>query len=87
MGSKGTIGIIPRVSDVRGRDKKGDRFISPQEQVASTAAYCAADGYDTQTVESMDLNVSHTTPLDERPGMSEGFRRVASGEWVGLGFS
>ena len=34
MDSKGTIGIVPRVSDVKGRDKRGDRFISPDEQIA-----------------------------------------------------
>jgi hypothetical protein len=44
MAAKGTIGIVPRVSDVGGRDKKGDRFISPQEQIRTTEAYCRAHG-------------------------------------------
>src|SRR5947207_2943086 len=37
--SKGTIGIVVRVSDVRGRDKRGDRFISPEEQVRRARGY------------------------------------------------
>ncbi len=85
--SKGTIGIVVRVSDVNGRDKKGDRFISPTEQIAKGSGYCKADGYEVVVIEPMDLNVSHTVALDERPGMSEALRMVESGEIVGLGFS
>jgi DNA invertase Pin-like site-specific DNA recombinase len=83
--TKGTIGIVVRVSDVKGRDKKGDRFISPPEQIAKTTAYCRAAGYDVQVIEPMDLNVSHTTALDERPAMGQALRLVESGTLVGVG--
>lgn len=78
MQTAGVIGIVVRVSDVKGRDKKGDRFISPQEQVQHTTAYCRAAGYDVLVIEPTDLNVSHTTPLDERPAMGEALRQVES---------
>jgi hypothetical protein len=85
--SKGTIGIVVRVSDVKGRDKRGDRFISPAEQIGTASAYCRADGYDVLVIEPQDLNVSHTTPLDERDGMSKGLRLIATGEIQRLAFS
>jgi DNA invertase Pin-like site-specific DNA recombinase len=87
MASKGTIGIVVRVSDVKGRDKRGDRFISPAEQIAKASPYCHGDGYDVLVIEPMDLNVPHKTPLDERPGMSEALRMVESGELAGIGVS
>ena len=74
--TKGTIGIVVRVSDVRGRDKKGDRFISPDEQIRRRATYCQSAGYDVRVIEPTDLNVSHTTPLDERPALGEALRLV-----------
>jgi DNA invertase Pin-like site-specific DNA recombinase len=85
MAEQGTIGIVVRVSDVRGRDKRGDRFISPDEQVRHTSAHCRASGYAVQVIEPMDLNVSHTTPLDERPAMSEALRLVEAGALAGIG--
>lgn len=85
--ASGTIGIVVRVSDVRGRDKRGDRFISPDEQVRQTGAYCRSAGYDVLVIEPSDLNVSHTTPLDERPAMGEALRLVESGAIAGIGVS
>jgi len=41
---RSVIGIVVRVSDVKGRDKKGDRYISPTEQVKVATAYCT--GFD-----------------------------------------
>jgi site-specific DNA recombinase len=85
--SSRTIGIVVRVSDVNGRDKKGDRFISPQEQVRTATAYCEAAGYEVVVIEPWDLNVSHTTPLDERGGMGEALRLVESGGLDGIAVS
>ena len=82
-----TIGVVVRVSDVKGRDKRGDRFISPTEQIATAAAYCKAAGFEVLVIEPMDLNVSHTTPLVEREGMSEALRLVESGAIQGVGVS
>jgi DNA invertase Pin-like site-specific DNA recombinase len=90
MGSKatkGTIGLVVRVSDVKGRDKRGDRFISPAEQVRTGTAYVSADGWAVRVIEPMDLNVSHTTPLDERPAMSEALRLIKKGEVQGIAVS
>jgi hypothetical protein len=57
------------VSDVKGRDKKGDRFISPELQIAGGSGYARGHGFEEFEVFE-DLNASHTTPLDDRPGMS-----------------
>jgi DNA invertase Pin-like site-specific DNA recombinase len=84
---KDTLGIVVRVSDVKGRDKKGDRFISPAEQIAQASGYCKGAGFDVRVIDPQDLNVSHTTPLDERDGMSEALRLLAEGEIHGLAFS
>jgi hypothetical protein len=43
--SKGIVGLIVRVSDVSGRDKRGDRFISPVEQISLTLLRCPRPGY------------------------------------------
>src|SRR4051812_5631663 len=83
--TRGTIGIVVRVSDVKGRDKQGDRFISPSEQEATTAAYCRTAGWDVVVMEPKDLNVSHTTALDERPAMGQALRLVEAGELDGIG--
>ena len=83
MEAKGTIGIVVRVSDVGGRDKKADRFISPDEQIRTAGAYVRAAGYDVFIVEPQDLNVSHTTPLDDRPGLGEALRLVEAGRLAG----
>jgi hypothetical protein len=58
---KGTIGVVVRVSDVKGRDKKGDRFISPDEQVRVTTAYCRADGYEVQVQRSVSFEIACST--------------------------
>ena len=41
---RSVIGIVVRVSDVKGRDTKGDRYSSPTEQVKVATAYCT--GFD-----------------------------------------
>lgn len=41
MNSKLTIGVVIRVSDVRGRDKRGDRYIAPDEQIRTATIYCS----------------------------------------------
>jgi DNA invertase Pin-like site-specific DNA recombinase len=84
MEAKGTVGIVVRVSDVKGRDKRGDRFISPEEQVRVATGYCEAAGYAVTVIEPKDMNVSHTTPLDERPGMGEALRLVEAGLLAGI---
>ena len=86
MASAESIGVIVCVSDVKGRDKKGDRFISPQVQAQGTTAYCREEGYDAVVIEPMDLNVPHTTPHDDRPALAEGLRLVEAGALAGLGF-
>lgn len=85
--AKGTIGIVVRVSDVRGRDRRGDRFISPDEQARHASAYCRSAGYDVVVLEPGDLDVSHTTSLDDRPAMGEALRLVERGELAGIGVS
>jgi DNA invertase Pin-like site-specific DNA recombinase len=87
MTSSRTIGVVVRVSDVKGRDKKGDRFISPAEQVRVATGYCKADGYEVVVIEPSDLNVSHTTALDQRPGMGEALRRIDAGLLDGIAVS
>src|SRR5262245_60981390 len=82
--SKGVLGLVVRVSDVAGRDKRGDRFISPVEQIRIGTGYAQSAGWEVVVVDPMDLNVSHTTALDDRPGMGEALRRVESGEWQGI---
>ena len=76
------LALVVRVSDVKGRDKKGDRFISPELQVATATGYASGRGYAVKQFE--DLNVSHTTPLDKRPGMGEALRLIESGKLAGL---
>jgi hypothetical protein len=78
--SKGVLGLVVRVSDVAGRDKKGDRFISPTEQIRIGTAYAQSDGWEVEVIEPMDLDVLHTTPLDERPAMGDALCRVETGE-------
>jgi DNA invertase Pin-like site-specific DNA recombinase len=77
-----TLALVVRVSDVKGRDKKGDRFIAPEEQVRNAEAYSRGRGFEVQAFQ--DLNVSHTTPLDARPGMGEALRLIEAGELAGL---
>ena len=69
MAGKGKLALVVRVSDVKGRDKKGDRFISPELQIAGGSGYARGRGFEEFEVFE-DLNVSHTTSLDDRPGMS-----------------
>src|SRR5947209_6451934 len=76
------LALVVRVSDVKGRDKKGDRFISPELQVATATGYASGRGYAVEQFE--DLNVSHTTQLDKRPGMGEALRLIESGKLAGL---
>jgi DNA invertase Pin-like site-specific DNA recombinase len=73
---------VVRVSDVKGRDRKGDRFIAPDEQIRNAEAYARGRGNDVQVFQ--DLNVPHATPLDLRPGMGEALRRIEAGELAGL---
>jgi DNA invertase Pin-like site-specific DNA recombinase len=79
--SKRKLALVVRVSDVRGRDRKGDRFISPDEQVRDATAY-VGDEYD--LVRFDDLNVSHKTAIDARPGMGEALKQIESGKLAGL---
>jgi DNA invertase Pin-like site-specific DNA recombinase len=82
MAADKKLALVVRVSDVKGRDKKGDRFISPELQIATATGYAAGRGYAVKKFE--DLNVSHTTPLDTRPGMGEALRLIESGKLAGL---
>lgn len=79
-----TLALVVRVSDVKGRDKKGDRFISPDEQVRKATAYAKQSGYQVQVIEPMDLNVSHKVPLNDRPAMGEALRLVEAGKLAGI---
>jgi len=83
MAGKGKLALVVRVSDVKGRDKKGDRFISPELQIAGGSGYARGRGFEEFEVFE-DLNVSHTTSLDDRPGMSSALARIEAGELAGL---
>jgi len=78
------VGLVVRVSDVKGRDKAGDKFVSPELQIAGAAGYAAGRGFEVAVIEPYDLNVSHTTPLDERPAMSRALMLVESGKLAGI---
>jgi DNA invertase Pin-like site-specific DNA recombinase len=78
------IALVVRVSDVKARDKAGDRFISPELQIAGGSGYAAGRGYAVEVIEPQDLNVSHTTPLDERPGMGAALAGVEAGKYAGI---
>jgi len=58
------VGLVVRVSDVKGRDKAADKFVSPELQIAGAAGYAAGRGFEVAVIEPYDLNVSHPTPLD-----------------------
>jgi hypothetical protein len=79
--SKQKLALVVRVSDVKGRDRKGDRFISPDEQVREATAYVGGE-YD--VVRFDDLNVSHKTPIDARRGMGEALKQIESDKLAGL---
>jgi DNA invertase Pin-like site-specific DNA recombinase len=78
------LALVVRVSDVGGRDKKGDRFISPTEQIRTATRYARDAGFEVEVVEPQDLNVSHTTPLDQRPAMGQALRLVEEGKRSGI---
>jgi len=78
------VGLVVRVSDVKGRDKAADKFVSPELQIAGAAGYAAGRGFEVAVIEPYDLNVSHTTPLDERPAMSRALMLVESGKLAGI---
>jgi DNA invertase Pin-like site-specific DNA recombinase len=82
MQNQEKLALVVRVSDVKGRDKKGDRFISPDEQVRDGTVYARSAGYEIQRFD--DLNVSHTVPLDERPGMSAALKLIEAGKLAGI---
>ena len=81
---KRTLALVVRVSDVKGRDRDGDRFISPDQQVRDASAYARAAEFAVRVIEPKDLNVSHTTPLDDRPAMGAALRLVETGELGGI---
>ena len=83
MAGKGKLALVVRVSDVKGRDKRGDRFISPELQVAAGSGYARGRGFGEFEVFE-DLTVSHTTPLDDRPGMCAALVKIEAGELAGL---
>ncbi|MDQ2911308.1 MAG: recombinase family protein [Actinomycetota bacterium] len=83
MAAKGKLALVVRVSDVKGRDKKGDRFISPELQIAGGSGYARGRGF-TEFEVFEDLNVSHTTPLDSRAGMSAALAKIEAGKLAGL---
>lgn len=84
MAADKKLALVVRVSDVKGRDKKenGDRFISPELQMATATGYAAGKGYAVKRFN--DLNVPHTTPLDRRPGMGEALKLIEAGKLAGL---
>ena len=83
MAGKGKLALVVRVSDVKGRNKKEDRFISPELQVAAGSGYARGRGFVEFEVFE-DLNVSHTTPLDERRGMGAALAKIEAGQLAGL---
>ena len=83
MVGKGKLALVVRVSDVKGRDKRGDRFISPELQIAGGSGYARGRGFGEFEVFE-DLNVSHTTPIADRPGMSAALAKIEAGELAGL---
>lgn len=84
MAKAAILALVVRVSDVKGRDKKGDRFISPDEQIRDGTAYAKAREFEVSVMKPMDLNVSHTRPLDERPAMSRALALVEAGKLAGI---
>ena len=83
MAGMGKLALVVRVSDVKGRDKRGDRFISPELQIAGGSGYARGRGFGEFEVFE-DLNVSHTTPIADRPGMSAALAKVEAGQLAGL---
>jgi DNA invertase Pin-like site-specific DNA recombinase len=83
MAKKVKLALVVRVSDVKGRDKNGDRFISPELQIAGGSGYARGRGFAGFEVFE-DLNISHTTPLDDRPGMSAALAKIEAGKLAGL---
>ena len=82
QGSKGKVGIYVRVSDVKGR--KGDQYVSPEEQVRKATEYAADLGYTAVEVQPYDENVKHSWPLEDRPLMLKLVAMCAAGKLQGI---
>lgn len=78
------LALVVRVSNVKGRDKAGDKFISPELQIAAASGYASGRGFEVLVIEPHDLNVSHTTPLDARPAMARALELVEAGKLAGI---
>lgn len=79
-----TLGLVVRVSQVKGRE--GERFQSPVDQIAEGTAHATKAGYKVRVfdADAQGKGVSGGTPFDQRPGMSEALALVESGELAGI---
>ena len=77
-----TLGLVVRVSRVGKRKEKGERFVSPREQVREGTRLAETAGYGVKVFD--DANVSGATPFEERPGMGAALRELDEGRLAGL---
>lgn len=80
------LALYVRVSKVAGREAKGDRYISPTEQIAAATARATRAGYDVQVfdADSKGQGISGAMPFEERPDFAKVLEAVESGKLAGI---